>query len=229
LLRLFKNVRPAEWLLFAFTLGATLAGLFIWLFDPLAFEQVYVSEDGPIESATVFFLMAGAGLCFSRAWNVMRKSKKKEGTFLITAGVLLLLAAGEELSWGQHMFDFHSPGFFNRHNTQGETNIHNLELGGIRLNKIVFADLMGLFVFSYLVLLPWLYRKSGVILRMANNYGICIPQWRHALVLIAVLLLGEAIRSERRSELDELTAVLIFLGTIPFPFNTKDLPDASGK
>lgn len=223
--RFFKNISLAEWLVFAFTLGATLAGVFIWLYSPANFEQVYVSEGGPIESATVFFLLAGSGFCFYRAVKIMRRQAKKTSIFLFIVGGLMLLAAGEELSWGQHMFDFHSPDFFNRNNTQGETNIHNLELGGMRLNKIVFADLMGLFIFSYLVLLPWLYRKNAFVARVCRAYGVCIPQWRHALVLIIALLLGELIRSERRSELDELTAVLVFCATILFPFSAKDLPE----
>lgn len=133
----------------------------------------------------------------------------------------MLFAAGEELSWGQHLFDYHSSEFFNENNTQGETNIHNLELGGVRLNKIVFADLLGVFVFSYMVILPFLYLRSAALTRFVDSFGISVPRWRHALALIVILVLGELIKSERRSELDELTIVVVFFLTVLFPSNSK--------
>jgi hypothetical protein len=46
--------------------------------------------------------------------------------FLVLIGALLVLAALEEISWGQHLFGFDPPEFFVRHNRQRELNLHNL-------------------------------------------------------------------------------------------------------
>ncbi len=44
-------------------------------------------------------------------------------------GILALIGSvyvfGEELSWGQHLFDWTTPEFWNQINDQGETNFHN--------------------------------------------------------------------------------------------------------
>ncbi|MET0201749.1 MAG: hypothetical protein ABW245_07835, partial [Gaiellaceae bacterium] len=44
-------------------------------------------------------------------------------------GLLLLFAAGEEISWGQRIIGFRPPALFLEHNFQQESNLHNLLKG----------------------------------------------------------------------------------------------------
>ena len=48
-------------------------------------------------------------------------------SYFITIKILALIYfLGEEISWGQHFFNWESPGFFENKNNQQETNLHNI-------------------------------------------------------------------------------------------------------
>lgn len=82
-------------------------------------------ERGFIENATVvFFILAGL---FS-LWNAFRWHRRKGRWhwFYLLFGVLLILVAMEEMSWGTHLVDVEKPEFFLQYNAQGELNLHNL-------------------------------------------------------------------------------------------------------
>ena len=53
----------------------------------------------------------------------------------------LFFTAGEEISWGQRLFQFVAPAYFRSHNIQNETNIHNL--GMIQSRMVVIGLLVG--------------------------------------------------------------------------------------
>lgn len=84
--------------------------------------DVLVREDGIFEFAgAAGFLVAGVLFLLSahRDWNRVRLRA------LATAGlgVVMLVAAGEEISWSQRIFGWGTPEGLD--NVQGETNIHN--------------------------------------------------------------------------------------------------------
>ena len=55
------------------------------------------------------------------------RQKNKLGVcFAIIIAFILMVMAGEELSWGQRIFGWSSPQFIADINTQGETNLHNI-------------------------------------------------------------------------------------------------------
>ena len=83
-------------------------------------------ESGAIEWATVLFLLV-AIYQGARVWGLAIGW----GTRWLSAWAALLLAgtvyfAGEELSWGQHAFQWTTPEEWRRLNDQGETNLHNV-------------------------------------------------------------------------------------------------------
>jgi hypothetical protein len=47
--------------------------------------------------------------------------------FYLVFAIGLIFIAGEETSWGQYFFHFHTPGFFERHNEQDDLTLHNLD------------------------------------------------------------------------------------------------------
>ena len=53
------------------------------------------------------------------------KFKKKIKFTLSIISILFFYIFGEEISWGQHIFEWESFGIFSNYNLQQETNIHN--------------------------------------------------------------------------------------------------------
>lgn len=115
--------------------------------------RAWTREGGPVETAGALVLLAIAA---TAAFQALRPARRPWPGRIGAAAVLAmagaaLLAAMEEISWGQHLLGFPSPPFFLRHNRQGETNLHNLipaELFGLATNVAVYAA----FVFGPLLL-----------------------------------------------------------------------------
>ena len=134
------------------TIGFTLLFLFhVELYDQLT------SEDNVIEnlSAVLLFLCS---VFFLISFFNARKSRLKIPTWL-TYGLLVLsiaffLVAGEEISWGQRIFEIATPDYLSSLNDQDELNFHNI-------NKRFFdrlldrATIIFVFISSFL-----LYRKQ---------------------------------------------------------------------
>ena len=90
-------------------------------------------EDGPIESAgALFFLVASAGF-LAASIRTIRQSRQAGKVEVWSSVVFALLALlmfvcfGEELSWGQRIFDWQAPPVFTQFNAQNETNLHNIQ------------------------------------------------------------------------------------------------------
>ena len=76
-------------------------------------------------------------------------------------GLFFMFGAGEEISWGQRLFEIESSGFFDENNAQGEMNLHNLFVNDTKINKLEFS---GSFVFLLNVVFPYnrsLFQASG--------------------------------------------------------------------
>lgn len=70
-----------------------------------------------------FFLFA------SFFYSVLCLKIKSYRLFFGFLAIACLYVAGEEISWGQRLFGFLTPDFFNQHNLQQETNLHNFFVG----------------------------------------------------------------------------------------------------
>lgn len=91
------------------------------------------SEDGPVEYTT-FWLLIGAALFF--AADFWKKRPYQFRGFSLMMAVFCLGVAGEEIAWGQRIFDLEIPDFFARNNIQSEVTIHNLQVGSVRLHGL---------------------------------------------------------------------------------------------
>jgi hypothetical protein len=95
----------------------------------------YISESAPHEIAAGFlFLLAGVGavILLRRFWKQFPKGVRWLWMGFIAAAIFVGL---EEISYGQHLFGWKSPEFFERTNVQGEINLHNL--GSQRPQRII--------------------------------------------------------------------------------------------
>ena len=81
-------------------------------------------ETGLIENIQSSFLVAAIFLLYKARNNY--KHIKIIDYFIIIKILALIYFLGEEVSWGQHFFNWESPEFFENKNNQQETNLHNI-------------------------------------------------------------------------------------------------------
>lgn len=105
-------------------------------------------ESGFFETLTaVTLLFAGVLFLFTAIRFGVRGGVAAARWAPMTLGILLILGAGEEVSWGQHWLHFDTPESFRALNDQGEFNLHNI-------STHLANHLMVLFFLCYVGLLP---------------------------------------------------------------------------
>lgn len=183
------------------------------------FNEVYTVEDGVVESLSVVALVIACGVCVYRVF-ALRSVRSR--WFLICTGILgalFFFGAGEEISWGQRIFNVESPEFFKSNNAQQETNLHNLVVGEVKINRLVFGKILAVIVVSYVLILPVLYRKVGAIRNWVDGWAIPLPRWIHVVAYLLIASLATFIPSSRKGELLELGGCIIFLLVTLYPHN----------
>ena len=177
--------------------------LTIFLFDDESL-LVLSREDGVFEWTTsiLYFL---SFLLF--AWSYVKGKKgndlilfrtRKNIIFFVLA-IIMFLAAGEELSWGQRILHVKTPDFFAHRNIQKEINLHNLDFlqprdasGQLKKGIAKFASVPKIFLvfcfFFFLLIpltnawVPWLSKKY-------DRFNIpVLPVWIGVLYFISFIL-----------------------------------------
>ena len=195
-------------------------GFYFYFTNIQAFEE-YIKEDGVVEWITVVGLLLGSGLSFYRFFT-LRKERSAWFLFVtLFVAVFLFFAAGEEISWGQRIFGIESSEFFQKNNAQGETNLHNLVVGGKKINKIIFSIGLVAVLAIYLLLFPVLYRYSRGFRQFADQSAIPIPSFYHVVCMATVFVLTELIRHGKRAELLEAGEALLVFIILAYPVNKK--------
>lgn len=139
--------------------------------------EVIGEEDGFFEDLTA--------ICFLFAAFIFLLTflKKKEIIYLLFF-LVFLFGAGEEISWGQRIFNFETPGYFEKNNLQDEFNIHNLEVFNNNnpnydktgISKILSINFeFKLFCLLYCFVLPIIIRFSSFINRVVRNFKVPVP------------------------------------------------------
>ena len=90
-------------------------------------------EDHLIENLGAFLFFTASILYFVCYWLSLRLSKdihhpRKRNIFYFFLAVLFFIGFGEEISWGQRIFNWETPQIFKTINKQKETNFHNIRL-----------------------------------------------------------------------------------------------------
>ncbi|MBI2519356.1 MAG: ribose 5-phosphate isomerase B [Bdellovibrio sp.] len=213
-----KLATPEYWILGA-VIAAVLFGTILAQYNRTYFETVYTLEDGWLEYGGVWALGLLLVLCLKRIKDLWRVRTWTFRLGLIILALLFLFGAGEEISWGQRIFGNESPAYFANNNTQGETSFHNLVIGGVKINKLIFGTGLTIGVIFYFLVLPIVYRRKETIRKFVDNFGIPIPKKWHLLAYIIVVLLAYASGSHKKGELMEFAGVWIFFCLYFFPVN----------
>ena len=181
-----------------------------------------IKEDGIIEYSTAFFLL------FSSIYliYVFNNNNNNQNNFgLLLFSIAFFFGFGEEISWGQRIFDIESPFFFSENNLQNETNIHNLMIAGVEFNKWIFTYL-SVFIFSiYFGFLPFLYKKIIFFRELFDKFSIIIPRYEQSSIFLISTIVIYTTNYSRVSEIWEcLFALTIFLTCIN-PLNKRIIYD----
>lgn len=154
-------------------------------------------EDGWIENGTAIGFAVGAVAFALAAWRVplLRNGAKKWAPAMTICWALLsFVCMGEEISWGQRIFNFSTPEVVKEENIQGEFNLHNMTwmdddaLGGKYRFISLYLLLGGLGIplaarikwgkslakSTYFPVLPWCYSALWV---GAYIYGKYYSHW----------------------------------------------------
>jgi hypothetical protein len=144
-------------------------------------------EDGLIEALNSIWLLVSAILFFIIFWKDKQGNdfffmKTYKNLFFLLLAILFFFGSGEEISWGQRIFQWQSPAWFSLNNVQDETNIHNLAVFHGILN---FEHLFTCFWITYCLIIPVLYSRSMIIATWIDRINLpVIPMWLGALFLI---------------------------------------------
>jgi hypothetical protein len=125
---------------FLLALSATLAFTLvtywsIWRYWDLRW---FASEDGLTEWWSVATYVASAGMIALTGRHLKRLGHPRLGSFNYALAGGLLLAAAEEISWGQRLLGWSTPGTFAAINIQNETTLHNISEVDRLANTIFF-------------------------------------------------------------------------------------------
>jgi len=199
--------------------GATVAtGYWLFYTDLPRFEQ-YVREDGIAEWLTGVGLLLGSIVCFYRFIKLFRK---KSAWFLLVTfclGLFLFFAAGEEISWGQRIFGIETPVYFQEHNAQHETNLHNLVVGGVKLNKLIFSVLLVGLLAIFMIIVPVLYQKNNAVKKFLDHSAVPVPRQYQVLAFILVFVLTSLIKHGKNAEILECGGALLFFLIVRYSKN----------
>ena len=165
--------------------------------------NLFVEEDGIIEYSTAIFLLSVSIYLINKLLKTVKViSSKNIGIILFS--IIFFFGFGEEISWGQRIFNIETPNFFIENNLQSETNIHNLMIGDVKLNKLIFTN--GLFfIFSL------------------NKFSIVIPKYSQSIIFICSTIIIYLFNHDRISEIWECLFAFTMLITSINPLNKQEI------
>ena len=157
----------AAWLFFFVIVG----GYFLMAAKfPLAYI-VATYEDLIGEWAQVYLFAATMLLSIRVAWY-----KSSYRPFFAVLALACFYVVGEEISWGQRIFNLTTPEFFETHNLQNETNLHNFFTGPISTTlKQSLEYLIALGLVVYGMLYPLLVAVRWRLALWFSNKGLPHP------------------------------------------------------
>ena len=117
---LFFKSKPVK-IYFILSLLIILLSYSVYLFSDENTINKLGAEDGFFEYLTAISFLA-ASIIF-----ILMYFLKKKIIYLLFA-IIFFIGMGEEISWGQRLFNYGTPEYFEKNNIQDEVNLHNLKI-----------------------------------------------------------------------------------------------------
>lgn len=95
------------------------------IFLPKEYYGLWVNENGVLETAHGIIMIFGAAFAWKNLRTIDFKTQKFYALWFGVALLGCIYIGGEEVSWGQHIFDWATPEGWMAINDQKETNFHN--------------------------------------------------------------------------------------------------------
>ena len=195
--------------------------VFIYFIDPNLFRWI-TEEDGLIEYLTALLLLIISICLLVKVIKNKRKKSRVWIVFNILMSVGLFFGFGEEISWGQRLFNIVPSDFFIEHNAQKETNLHNLKINGIKINKWVFTYLFSVVFGVYFFLLLFGYKKIEQIKNYVDKLGVPVPKIKHMLIFTLISIPIFSIPIGDKWELWECLFAVMLLSIFIEPYNVDE-------
>ncbi|MFL5809878.1 MAG: hypothetical protein ACJ749_10185 [Flavisolibacter sp.] len=192
---------------------------FVLFYTNVPMFERYVVEDGIVEWLTVAGLIFGFVVCVSRFFRLFNKRNWWFLTVTAILGLMLFFAAGEEISWGMRILGIKPSEFFEKNNAQHETNLHNLVVNGVKINKLVFSLILTTAFGIYLVIVPIAYQMNRNIKNFMDRSGVPIPRLYQVISFILLFIIVELLHHQKNAELLECGFALLFFLIVRFPKN----------
>ena len=187
--------------------------------NPIYFESVLAREGGPLQWLIISTLLFAAFMCFYRA-SILKPFRG--GVFAacsIFTGIVFLMFALDELSWGQVIFDYKTPEFIAIRNSLGEMNIRHLVVGGFELTDIVFTLGIKILATLYFIVLPFFYSRLDKIKNFVNRFAIPLPRYTQTAAYVVAAILMSFIPSTLRHIVFEFVFYWILVLMMYNPLN----------
>ena len=199
----------------------SLVGILLILFAFTDSVHFLMKEDGFVEYLSAFFWLSGFIIS---VWSACTRKFAKAKFIFIFAALICLVACGEEISWGQRIFNFETPDYIKEKNTQGEFNFHNLEsmsggstwrhffkTGEFNIKQILDAqNLFRLFMLTLFFFFPIIirFKKAGSILTKIgyvkpDTYAIVLL-WISIALVYLITMGGERLYLHNGQEIREM-------------------------
>ena len=187
--------------------------------NPLYFEAELASEGEALQWLTIWTLIFAAVMCFYRA-SILKPFRG--GVFsacCVLTGIVFMIFALDEMSWGQILFNFTTPDFIHARNSKGEMNIRHLVIAGFEITDIIFTLFIKILATLYFIVLPFFYSRLDQIKNFVNRYAIPLPRYTQTAAYAAAALLITLIPSDNRHVVFEFMFYWILVLMMYNPLN----------
>lgn len=178
----------------------------------------FTKEDGFVEWLQFLVFSSASIFMFFVTYERIKRGEsllRLENLGIFALGFVFLFGSLEEISWFQRIADIQAGDFFLQNNKQAETNLHNLKVGDVGINKLIFGKILFICLISHNVFAPLLSIKKPKIREWIEHKGFFLPPLALVAVYIFLALVIETVVSHRREkELLELVGALHYLAAI---------------
>jgi hypothetical protein len=173
------NISPIYWLWIPVIVMAVQIALELSL--PGDTLSVLLSENGPHETLQAIVMVIALFVAVKALLSPSVKDKFLKAWFGLAA-ICCFYVAGEEVSWGQHIWDWATPDYWKHVNDQEETNIHNTSSWFDQKPRLIL--LLG--IVGGAVIAPVLQKYN--LLKLPEKINLIMPSPKLAVIALLVVI-----------------------------------------